>query len=155
MNLYLIQHGEAVNETVDPARPLSERGVREVKAMGEFVGSLGLDLAEVWHSGKTRARQTAQHLLPHIAPRGHLVVKEGLNPNDTPRGTARELEDRKQDLAIVGHLPHLSRLASLLLVEDENAEVVAFRQGGIVALHRDESGKRRLRWMVTPELLLR
>jgi len=32
MNLYLIQHGEAVNETVDPARPLSERGVREVKA---------------------------------------------------------------------------------------------------------------------------
>ncbi len=54
---------------------------------------------------------------------------------------------------LVGHLPHLSRLASLLLVGDPAREIVAFRMGAIVCLSREE-GQWRLRWILVPELAL-
>jgi phosphohistidine phosphatase len=53
---------------------------------------------------------------------------------------------------LVGHLPHLSRLASLLLVDDPGREIVAFRMGGIVCCGHGE-GRWRLKWMLTPELI--
>jgi phosphohistidine phosphatase len=55
-------------------------------------------------------------------------------------------------LMLVGHLPHLSRLASLLLVGTPEPEIVRFRMGGAVALERSEDGWR-LAWFVTPDLL--
>ena len=51
---------------------------------------------------------------------------------------------------LVGHLPHLSRLASLLLVGDATREIVAFRMGGIVCLEND-AGRWRIKWILTPE----
>src|SRR5688572_29245639 len=37
MRLYLVQHGEAVPEQVDPQRPLSEAGRRDVQAMARLL----------------------------------------------------------------------------------------------------------------------
>jgi phosphohistidine phosphatase len=37
---------------------------------------------------------------------------------------------------IVGHLPHLSRLASLLVLGEAEKEVVRFRMGAVVCLAR-------------------
>lgn len=38
---------------------------------------------------------------------------------------------------LVGHLPHLAKLAGLLLVGDADRPVVAFENGGLVSLQRD------------------
>lgn len=58
-----------------------------------------------------------------------------------------------RDHALVGHLPHLQRLASLLLFGAAEKKNVAFAMGGIVALERDDAGNWSLRWMVIPDLI--
>lgn len=52
---------------------------------------------------------------------------------------------------IVGHLPHLSRLASSLLTGRQDAEVVGFQYGGVVCLERTNDGWK-LGWMIVPDL---
>ncbi|MGH2376556.1 MAG: hypothetical protein ACRDIC_24240 [bacterium] len=54
---------------------------------------------------------------------------------------------------LVGHLPHLGRLASLLLVGTAERAVIRFQMGGVVCLARDDSGAWALEWMLVPELV--
>jgi phosphohistidine phosphatase len=53
---------------------------------------------------------------------------------------------------IVGHLPFMEKLASLLVAGSEDADIVAFQMGGVVCLERDDVGVWRVRWMVTPDM---
>ena len=57
MRLYLVQHGDAVPERLDPERPLSVAGRREVEAVGRLLAGAGARVAHVVHSGKLRAQQ--------------------------------------------------------------------------------------------------
>ena len=52
MRLYLIRHGDALGPEVDPARPLSQRGRNEAERLGAYLGSLSLELSEIWHSNR-------------------------------------------------------------------------------------------------------
>lgn len=149
--LYLVQHGEAAKETEDASRPLTDRGRREVEAVARSSARLELGVALIAHSGKLRAKQTADILAAELAPPGGVVERGGLAPNDDPAPAARLAETAAEPLLLVGHLPHLSRLASLLLVGDAGREIVAFRMGALVALSRDE-GRWRLRYVLTPEI---
>ena len=55
---------------------------------------------------------------------------------------------------IVGHLPFLERLTSLLLTGCGSAgDMIAFKQGGIVALDAGEENKWQIEWMITPGLI--
>ena len=149
--LYLVQHGEAAKETEDPARPLTERGRQEVTRVARTAARLGLEVAVIAHSGKLRAKQTAELLAAALRPTPSLVERAGLGPNDDPQGAGHLAEQASVPTMLVGHLPHLSRLASLLLVGDPAREIIAFHMGGIVCLSRQE-GQWRLHWALTPQL---
>ena len=62
--LYLVQHGEATKETEDPARPLTEHGRQEVVKVARALARVRLGVSVIAHSGKLRARQTAELLAP-------------------------------------------------------------------------------------------
>ena len=64
MRLYLVQHGQAKSEELDPQRGLTEQGVQDVERLAAFLKPLSLAVQVVWHSGKTRAAQTAEILAP-------------------------------------------------------------------------------------------
>lgn len=151
MDLYLVQHGEARPESEDPARPLSERGRQEVGRVARAAARLGLGVGLIPHSGKLRARQTAEILAEVLHPGGGLAEMAGLAPNDDPTVVARAVEAAPEPWLLVGHLPHLSRLLSLLVVGDPARPVVAFRMGALVSLARDDESWR-LRFILTPEL---
>jgi phosphohistidine phosphatase len=153
MRIYLVQHGEAEPQDVDPDRHLTAKGARDVRKVAAFLEPLGLRLGVIWHSGKARAAQTADILGGAVAAAGGIVEREGLAPNDPVGPVRKALESATEDLMIVGHLPFLSRLASALLVDSEEAQVVAFQNGGVVCVERGGDGACSLRWMVTPELL--
>jgi phosphohistidine phosphatase len=53
---------------------------------------------------------------------------------------------------LVGHLPFLSRLASLLMVSNTEAGIIRFQQAGIVCLAQVD-GKWAVNWVMPPELL--
>jgi phosphohistidine phosphatase len=152
MKLYLIQHGEAVDKEVDSSRPLTAHGRETVSRVARFAGQAGVSVSAVWHSGKTRATQTAQSVAEHIAS-AEPIEHDGLKPNDDVKAIVRELNKFDHDLAIVGHMPHLSRLAGRLILDDEKHDILLFQRGGIVALERDADGVWRLIWVLTPDLI--
>jgi phosphohistidine phosphatase len=153
MRLYLVQHGEAASKEADPDRQLTGRGRADIEAMGAFLRRAGVWIPLIWHSGKARARQTAELLAAELVPMGSIEGAKGLKPNDPTEPIRNELVLRQEDLAVVGHLPFLSNLASELLCGVESAGPVQFQQGGVLCIERAESGPWRVQWMVTPDLL--
>ena len=153
MKLYLVQHGEACAKDVDPERPLTDRGVRDVERLAAFLERAGVRVERVIHSGKRRAAQTAQRLARAVAP-GVEPEESGLiNPNDNPKAFDWQSESWGQDCLVVGHLPFMARLVSHLVVENEERPTVAFEPGSIVCLERGEREGWRVCWMIRPELL--
>jgi len=67
---------------------------------------------------------------------------------DDPEIWFGRLAEIPGDLMLVGHLPHLDRLTSLLLY----GSVVSFRMGGVVALDGGDGRRWSLRWFLPPEL---
>ena len=152
MHLFLVQHGEAKSEAEDPERPLTDNGAAEVERVAAWAASCGVAPARIRHSGKRRAEQTAAILADHLAPPEGSVAVSGLKPKDDVGPLAASLEDESASVMLVGHLPHLTRLAALLLTGNAEATVLDFRNAGVVCLRR-EAGKWSVAWALTPELL--
>ncbi len=153
MFLYLVQHGEAKREEEDPARPLSDKGIEDVKRVASFASRLEITVEEVLHSGKLRARQTAEILADYLKVTKGVSESVGLAPLDDPTFWAEKLKTKENSLVLAGHLPNLGWLSSLLLSGDKEKNIIAFKMGGIVCLRRDDAGKWSLQWMITPEIL--
>lgn len=149
--LYLARHGDAVSDTEDPSRPLSPRGRQEIASVARLAGRLGLEVDRVVHSGKLRARQTAEILAAALQPRPLIEEITGLDPTADPQEAAGYILAVGKPLMLVGHLPHLGRLTSHLLVDDPTQEVVAWPTGAVVALVQVD-GRWRVRWLLTPEV---
>jgi len=153
MRLYLVQHGEAKSETEDAERPLTLRGTEDVKKVAEMLRKLQIKLPKIVHSGKLRAKQTAEILAQGLNISLPLVqVSPVLNPNDDVRPWAERIQKEIDDLMLVGHLPFLDKLASTLLCGNENAKLVLFRYGAIVCLEQKEDKGWAVRWVLTPEM---
>jgi phosphohistidine phosphatase len=153
MRLYLVQHAKATSKEVDPQRPLSEQGLTEIQKVVAFVKPLNLQVDHLWHSPKTRAAQTAEVLAEVVDPTNAPVTRSDLGPTDDVTAIKNELAALTEDIMIVGHLPFLSKLASLLLTGSESADTVGFRNAGIVALSRSEEDRWQVDWVVVPDSL--
>lgn len=152
MELYLIQHGEAKSKQEDPERPLTAKGVENIKKTARFFKqSKGIDL--IWHSGKKRAEQTAEILKETMGTDVYMEICQGLAPNDDISIIKEKIETAEQgSIALVGHLPHLSRLASELLTGNPEMEIIRFKNAGIVCL-LGEIQDWELEWIITPEII--
>ena len=153
MNLYLVQHAQAKQKDESAERLLTEKGQADISKVAAFiVKQTNIHVNSIMHSGKIRALQTAEILSEHLNPSGGIKAVE-LGPLANPSTWADRLSEEKEDIMLVGHLPHLSKLSALLLCQDESKTIVNFQTGGIVCLFRDESGVWSIRWMVIPEIL--
>lgn len=153
MKLFLIQHAKAASKDVDPHRSLTDEGRRDIQKVALFIKALNLEVDFLWHSGKTRAAQTAEVLAEVLKVKTQMTARDGLSPNGNVAALKDELVSGGHDVMIVGHLPFLSKLASLLLAGDESAGIVAFQNGGIVAFEQPAESRWQINWMVIPELL--
>jgi phosphohistidine phosphatase len=143
VQLYLVQHGEAKTENEDPERPLTDQGVDDVARVARHaVEQFGVRAGRVVHSGKTRARQTAEIWSGLLD--AYIERADALAPKDDPTTWRQRLDAEADDLLLVGHLPYLARLAALLLTGVSDHSVIRFRQGGLVGLERTDQG-----WVVS------
>ncbi len=137
MYLYLVQHGKAKSKDEDPERPLNEEGVMETEKMARYAKEhLGIKVVKIVHSMKLRSKMTAEIFKKHLGDNIKLVESDKINPPSNPILIYEELEGERDDIMIVGHLPHLSKLASLLLVGDPEKEIIKFKYSGILCLHK-------------------
>jgi phosphohistidine phosphatase len=153
MRLYLVQHGESQPESVSPERELTAQGHADVERLAALFGERGVRVARVVHSGKTRARQTAEILAARAAPGTAPQALEGIGPNDPVAPIAQQAHAWSEDTLLAGHLPFVGRLASVLVAGREEPQVVAFRPGSAACLERDAEGRWTIAWMLRPELL--
>ncbi len=152
MLLYLVRHAEAKNEYEDPARPLNEKGLAEIRKAARYAEKAGVRVSRILHSDKTRAIETASVLAAHLKPEGGVAGSDGLSPGDDPAIWARRVAGCDEDMMLVGHLPHLARLASLILSVDSGKDIISFENAAVVCLQR-EITKWSIRWMIVPEMI--
>ncbi len=153
MKLFLIQHAQAKNKEEDPQRPLTDEGKANIKKVAQHVARTIPEIAEIWHSEKLRAKQTAQILAEVLKISDKLKECPGLTPNDTVGPVKERLMEIKENLAIVGHLPFLEKLASTLLSHSQEASIISFAMAGIVCLNRDQENNWSVEWMITPDVV--
>ena len=154
MKLYLVQHGEAAAKEIDPERPLTQRGHDDVGRVAAALARAGIDGPSIVHSGKLRARQTADILGAAIAPGSDAAAIGSIDPLDDPAGFDWRQTSGGEDTMLVGHLPFMARLAALLVTGDAEQALVEFRPGSVLCLESDDSDSWRVAWMLRPELLM-
>ena len=115
VRLFLVHHGDAVGPEVDPRRPLSPEGRKAVERLAAEAAARGVRPAVVWHSGKLRAKQTAEAFWRACNALAELSASRDLQPDDSPAWIRDRLRAEPRDLLIAGHFPHLPRLLELLV----------------------------------------
>lgn len=154
MKLYLMRHATAESKSDGPERALSDVGLIEAAKIADFVGRGNkVKVKVILQSGKLRARQTADIVASRLNPAPRVMEGNGLDPNADPEVWIDRAITMEENVLLVGHLPHLSRLTSCLLNQDESKETVDFPAATLVCLSRHEEGKFLLDWKVVPELL--
>ena len=149
MEAFLVRHGEARSEHEDPKRPLSDPGREGVEKVARALAAKKIVVAEILRSDKLRAKETAEILARSLLPRAGVREIRGLAPEDDPWLAKAELEEASGPLMLVGHLPHLGRLASLLVTGDPEHQVVDFQPAAVACLSF-AGGLWEIRWALSP-----
>ena len=151
MNLYILQHGEAESKDINPERPLSEQGIRDIRLLAMHMLNTGVKLGNIMHSGKLRAEQSARLIADTLSPEIKPVQADGLKPNDDPVMFATAIVPQGMDLLIVSHMPLVSRLCSVLLTG--YADTAFASVPGTLFCLDNKDGVWRLAYMLRPEFL--
>ena len=142
MRLFLVHHADAVSPVVDPERPLSPAGRGHAEALAGQAAGAGVKPDVIWHSGKRRARETAEIFWRACNPLASLNMVRGLRPEDSPGWMRDVLRAEDRDVMLVGHMPSLPALLHELIGD------AAFPPHGMVWLEREANGAfvERRRW---------
>ena len=136
MYAYLVRHGEAVTQINDPKRPLSAKGRGDVQRTAQLALRGNVRISAIYHSGILRAFETAEIIADILAPPLGAHLHPGLLPEDDPAIVKAELDLMEDPVALVGHLPHLNRLAALMTSGDEKRVVVEFLPAMMIGFER-------------------
>lgn len=153
MLLYLIRHAHAIDDEDDAARTLSRKGREQVRTVADFLrASDEFAPSEMWHSPLVRARETAELFAKKMKRGPRLIETAGLRPDDPPASIVKRLAHAGvESLALVGHEPYLSTLASLLVARTPEPCFV-FKKCAVLALEGAPPWWQ-VRWLLSPELL--
>lgn len=163
MEIYLLRHGQAISEWQDPLQSLSISGRQDIERLAYWlqenqVNNL-IKIDTIFHSAKLRARQTAELVQSIALPEATLFEKSGLMPNDSVENMRSFLEiewphihPNKSSFMLVGHLPYLARLVSLLLFNHPDKICIDIQAGTLICL-TGEYGMWQIKWVI-PSILL-
>jgi phosphohistidine phosphatase len=149
-------HDDSARRPDDARRPLTAAGEQRFRRAAHGLRRVVPDVEAVLASGFTRAWQTASILRDEA---GWPEAEEcpALEAGRAPSSVLAVLRDRMEEsLALVGHEPSLSGLASLLCTGDDEALDLRFKTGAVALLSCTGvpvPGAACLRWAVPPKLL--
>ncbi|HEX6663750.1 MAG TPA: histidine phosphatase family protein [Gaiellaceae bacterium] len=161
LNLYLVRHAFAAHADPsrwpdDSKRPVTADGARRFAAAARGLRRLVPDVDVVLSSGFARAWETAEILRDVTGwpePRECAALEAG-KPAESGLEALRERDEAS--VALVGHEPYLSRLASLLCAGGEDVMNLELKKGAVAFVVVDgepSPGNGLLRWSVRPKIL--
>lgn len=163
MKLLLIRHGLAEDPERfrlaggnDAERPLTELGIRRLRKGANRLRALMPTLDVLVSSRLLRARESAD-IVARAYGYGEVQTLDGLAPEDPPTMLLAWLaaQPAGATVALVGHQPHLGRLAGLLLC-GEARPCIGLRKGGAALIEFAgiaETGSGVLGWLLTARQL--
>lgn len=151
MAIYLVQHGKNSPKDADPEKGLSNEGKKDVECIAQMAKEYKVSVLAIKHSGKKRARQTAEILAHALEPGDGFAEMEGLGPLDDVTKPSIKADE---NVMLVGHLPFMERLTSYLITGSfDKPRVIQFQNGGIVCLDRDpEKQSWFIKWTLFPHI---
>ena len=160
MELLLVRHGiaedaERPGPAADALRGLTSAGKQRMKEAAAGLRELVPAVSCVATSPLRRSVETAKILAG--AYRVEVEEVDALAPGKDPRALLRWLGSRRRaagPIALVGHEPHLSSLAGLLLT-GRKAPFLELKKGGacLLEFRVAKAGTARLEWLVTARAL--
>ena len=152
MALYLVQHGKSLPKNEDINEGLSEKGIADVKRIAEVARQYGIKVSGILHSGKTRARQTAQIYASFLGVKNEIKEIEGIKPLDDVKKFAEQFEV-SENIMLIGHLPFMEKLTAYLVVGSDEKPIFKFQNGGIVCLDKEpDSPSWIIKWTLMPNI---
>ncbi len=152
MHIYLVRHAHALDGDNDAVRPLSKKGLAQIRAVGgRLRETKAVNAKEIWHSYLVRSHETAVRLNKRLRLDAELCSVSAIKPDDEPETIARRLENLREPVMLVGHEPHLSALATLLILGQAAAPRFHFKKCSVLRLDRDGEHWS-VRWQVSPEV---
>ncbi|MEX0804668.1 MAG: phosphohistidine phosphatase SixA [Candidatus Binatia bacterium] len=152
MEFYLVRHGESVSAAAGSRRPLTPTGRRDVERVARAAAARGVQVSQIFHSGILRAQQTAGVFSNILSPVNGMRELAGLRPDDDPLLAKAELETSTTAIMLIGHLPHMSRLAACLSFGVPDRTGVEFAPATIVCFSHENKLWKML-WQLTPTSL--
>ena len=131
--IYLVHHADAVGPDIDPQRPLSAAGLAHADQLAHAAAMRGIRPAVIRHSGKLRARQTAEAFLRALNPLAEFSAIRGLQPSDPAIWIRDSVAHETREVMLVGHMPNLPRLLTLLITGHEEP-LLEFPLHGLIAI---------------------
>jgi len=121
--------------------------------MAQMAAAFKIPVSQIFHSGKTRARQTADIFFNYLKPSAGVTEIKAINPNDDVTIIAPEL-DPALNTMLVGHLPYMERLVSYLITGSPGISIIKFQPGGIVCLDQLAEGESwYIKWALMPKMV--
>lgn len=151
MKAFLVRHARPVDSSVDPARPLSAEGMREIEKVADHLAGLGgVSPRVIIHSGKARARQTVEVLASRLMPPEGIREESGLRPNDDIDGWDGYLASSPGTM-LVGHMPFMGLLSCRLTGGEVCGWNTEFRTAEVSCYEHIDEYAWKLLWHIAPE----
>jgi len=147
MALFLVQHGVCLPKNEDSEKGLSPLGIEETLRLAPVAAGYKIPVAKIFHSGKKRAQQTARIYHQALELDTPMEILGGINPMDDVRAFAPTL-DPGANWMVVGHMPFMERLVSLLTTGNETCRVYQFQNSGIVCIDALATGDGQWDWVI-------
>ena len=112
-------------------------GRAHVERLAALAAGRGVRPGVVWHSGKLRAKQTAEAFWRVCNALAQFSATRDLQPDDSAQWMRDRLVGETRDVLIAGHFPYLPRLLSLLTGDGAETD---FPLHGFVALTTEDAG---------------
>jgi phosphohistidine phosphatase len=164
MNLYVVRHAIATERgtpgfEADSQRPVTDRGREKMTSIARGLKQLETVLQAIVSSPYVRARETAEILAEGLDFKVEAIkFSDALLPMADPAELLKEIatEHAGENLAVVGHEPHLSSFISYLLTANIDMSI-NLKKGGACLMTLDLSPRGNpatLEWLMTPRQLI-
>lgn len=150
MAIYLVQHALSLPKDIDPEKGISPEGRTTAQTIAGVAKGYGIKVSQIRHSGKKRARETAEIFAQALQPGGGIIEMQGLAPLDDVTLITDQL-DPASNVMLVGHLPFMERLCAYLVTGTATRPVFRFQNAGIVCLdHHPDFDSWVITWSLSP-----
>ncbi|MEJ5360854.1 MAG: phosphoglycerate mutase family protein [Spirochaetota bacterium] len=113
MEAIVVQHGEAVETSVNPERPLSIKGQEQFQRLAQFLKIINWKPDIIIHSGILRAYESAAIVAGEF--QCEVAVNKSINPKDNPDDIIQYLLLEKRNVIVVTHKPFIDVLIARVL----------------------------------------